>query len=373
MRNTKRIVAFALAAAMVLSNSLTAFAANDGSSTGAGASEGHVEKKATDVVLPTVPEDNSPFAYTMDPERLILATTHAKYGNAVEFPGTADDTGVYFNNGKKGGDGADKDNIVYASTSAAQKVTNKSSHSIDLTVKAEAVAGDNDIPLVASDEIEDATEASLYLGLKVGAEAAVAVDEETAATKTVSIAGTSDNFDIFVNQAGDGYEYRALTLAEYKALDGNSEKTQADYDATWKTTTFQLEGAVTEDKAITASTTAPSVKVTWSWVDPSANAAPSITPTSGILSSSAIEINYNLGLGDDAATSVTGITFGDTNKNDSGTVASSFYTVDAENNKITLSADYMAILANDGYTTVKFTIAFDNNKTASIVLTAEGD
>ena len=375
MRNMKKFVALALATTMVLGNSLTAFAeeTNTGNSTGAGTSEGHVDKKATNVVLPTEVA-NSTFAYTMDPERLIVETSHEKYGDAVEFP-ASNDTGVYFNNGPKGGDGADKDNVIYANTSKALDVVNKSSHSIDLTVKAEAVAGNNDIPLVAQSDITDAEAASLYLGLKVGSAAAETVLADTAATKTVSIAGTVGNFKTAVKNV-DGvksYEYRALTLAEYKALAGNSEKTQAEYDATWAKTSFNLEGEVTRDLQITSSTTAPSVKVTWSWVDPSANAAPSITPTSGILSSSAIEINYNLGLGDDAATSVTGITFGDTNKNDSGTVASSFYTVDAENNKITLSADYMAILANDGYTTVKFTIAFDNNKTASIVLTAEGD
>ena len=239
MRNMKRFVALALATTMAFGGSLTAFAANDGSSTGAGTPEGHVDKKATNVVLPTTEGDNpdvtsTTFAYTMDPERLIVATSHAKYGDAVEFPADATDTGVYFNNGKKGGDGADKDNVVYANTSAAQKVTNKSSHSIDLTVKAEAVAGENDIPLVAKDEIEDATEASLYLGLKVGSEAAVAVDEETVATKTVSIAGSEDNFKIFAKADKSGYEYRALTLEEYKALDGNSAKTQDEYDATWK-------------------------------------------------------------------------------------------------------------------------------------------
>ena len=294
MRNMKRFVALALATTMVLGSSVTAFAANDGSSTGAGSSEGHVDKKATNVILPTIEEGSTPFAYTMDPERLIVATSHAKYGDAVEFPAAASDTGVYFNNGKKGGEGADKDNIVYANTSAAQKVTNKSSHSIDLTVKAEAVAGANDIPLVANDEIDDATEASLYLGLKVGSEAAVAVDEETAATKTVSIAGSEDNFKIFAKADKSGYEYRALTLEEYKALDGNSAKTQDDYDATWKTSTFQLEGAVTEEKEITSTTSAPSIKVTWSWVDPSAGPQLTIAAAKGWITLSNLTSSANI-------------------------------------------------------------------------------
>ena len=339
MRKFKRAMAIALTATMVLGSSLTAFAeeTNTGNSTGAGTSEGHVDKKATNVVLPTIAEGSTPFAYTMDPERLIVATSHAKYGDAVEFPAAASDTGVYFNNGKKGGDGSDKDNIVYANTSAAQKVTNKSSHSIDLTVKAEAVAGNNDIPLVASSAIEDAEEASLYLGLKVGSETAIAVDEETAATKTVSIAGTDGNFDIFVTADGKGYEYRALTLAEYKALDGNESKTQDDYDATWKTSTFQLEGAVTSDKAITSTTTAPSVKVTWSWVDPSANAAPSIATTTynnvnlGSADGEDLNISVNLGLGDLAATGIASV------KRGNDALAANMYSFNSTTNTLTLS------------------------------------
>lgn len=279
MNKFSKVIALTLSATMIFGSSLTAFAedpdpaapaaaSTSGESTGAGASEGHVEKKATSVILPTIAEGATPFAYTMDPERLISETSHAKYGDTVEFPASGD-TGVYFNNGKKGGNGDDKDNIVYANSSVAQTVTNKSSHSIDLTVKAEAVAGENDIPLVASTDIEEAEEASLYLGLKVGDAAAVAVDEETAATKTVTIEGTAGNFDIFVTSDGKGYEYRALNLAEYKALnEANADATQDDYDATWKTSEFKLEGAVTEGKEITSNTSAPSVKVTWSWVDP---------------------------------------------------------------------------------------------------------
>lgn len=285
MHGFKKVVAIGLAATMILGGAVTAFAdeTNTGNSTGIGTPEGHVDKKATNVVLPTIETGSTPFAYTMDPERLITETSHAKYGNTVEFP-ASNDTGVYFNNGKKGGTGDDKENIVYANTSLAQTVTNKSSHAISLTVKAEATTATTDVPLVAKSAIEDAEAASLYLGLIVGSETPVALSGTTAATKTVSIAGSSDNFKTAVESGA--YVYRALTLDEYKALDGNSAKTQDDYDATWAKTTFQLEGAVTADKAITSTTTAPTVKVTWSWVDPSAtptrsSAAAITVPESG--------------------------------------------------------------------------------------------
>jgi hypothetical protein len=307
-------MAIALTATMVLGSSLTAFADdNTGNSTGAGTSEGHVEKKATNVVLPTSVADST-FAYTMDPERLIVETSHEKYGDAVEFP-ASNDTGVYFNNGPKGGDGTDKDNVVYANTSKALDVVNKSSHSINLTVKAEAVAGDNDIPLVAKNAIASAENASLYLGLVVGSEDAAAIAADTAATKTVSIAGTAGNFKTAVKtvEGNKTYEYRALTADEWKAglADDNENKNKtgdaltAAYDATWAKTSFNIEGSVTSGKAITSTTTAPSVKVTWSWVDPDANVAPSVTGSSFAMTAGEnVSIPVNLGLGTLAATGV---------------------------------------------------------------------
>jgi hypothetical protein len=295
---------------MVIGSSLTAFAGdNDGSSTGAGTSEGHVEKKATNVVLPTIASDATPFAYTMDPEGLIKATSHEKYGSAVEFPADDKDTQVYFNNGKKGGEEADKDNVVYANSSVAQKVTNKSSHKINLTVKAEvAEAKTTDIPLVAKSALADASAASLYLGLVVGSgdNSTKEITADAAASKTVEIAGTPGNFKIAVKTTGEGddavktYEYRALTLDEWKAsADANADKDMAAYDATWANTTFKLEGAVTTTKAITSTTTAPKIKVTWSWVDPTDTVATAIAYTS---KNSAGDVTLTFTPGTDAKT-----------------------------------------------------------------------
>ena len=355
MRKFKRGVAIALAAAMVFGSSLVTFAAGEtsGESTGTGSSEGHVEQKKTNVVLPTLAEGAaSPFTYTMDPEGLVSGTDHAKYENA-EFP-TTGDTGVYFNNGQK----SDSDTtIVYANTSTALQAVNKSSHAIELTVKAEAVTAATDIPLVAKDAIATATEASLYLGLIVNAEAAVAVTADTAAAKTVTVAGTPANFKVAATADKSGYEYRELTLAEYQALDGNSGKTQNDLDATWQRATFKLEGSTTTDKAITSATTAPSVKVTWSWVDPTANAAPSIATTTyndvnlGSAEGEDVTIPVDLGRGTLAATGIAGV------KRGNDDLAANMYSFDSATKVLTLSRANVLQWWTDDSVTLTITFA----------------
>lgn len=261
MRKMKRGVAVALAATMVLGSAVTAFAAdtNSGTSTGTGESEGHVEKKATKVMLPVENTDykSDTFSYKMDPERLISGTSGGKYEDDATFPAASSDTGVYFKTGDK----------AYENASTELKVTNQSSHNIDLTIKAEAVSAAKDIPLVEKNAIATAENASLYLGLVVGDETGVAIGKDTAATKTISVAGKPGNFKVAVKADKSGYEYRALSLEEYRALDAaNASATELP----WEAQKFKLEGSATKDKEIASDTTAPQVKVTWSWVDPTA-------------------------------------------------------------------------------------------------------
>jgi len=365
-----KVIAIALAATMVFGSSLTAFATEPvttGDSTGVGKSEGHVEKKATNVVLPTITEGTTPFAYTMDPERLISETTHGKYGDTVEFP-ASNDTGVYFNNGKKGGDGDDKDNIVYANSSSALSVINKSSHNIALTVKAEATAGAKDIPLVAQSAIATATDASLYLGLKVGSEAATAIASDAAATKTVTVNGTPGNFKVAVKSDKSGYEYRALTLDEWKAAaEANADGDQDAYDATWANTSFQLEGEVTDKFAITSDTTAPSIKVTWSWTDPTSNAAPSIATTSYTVDGTADQaIAIDLGLGDDAATGIASITFLSTS-GATKTLAADMYALSGTT--LTIKKEQIAAWIDAGIESRAYKITFNDTASTEVEVT----
>lgn len=98
MQKFKRAMAITLAATMVIGSSVTAFAADDGhSSTGTGSNEGHVDKHVISVTLPTVPANQTPFNYTVDPERLVPETDGARYGSTT-FTDNAKRDGVYFLN-----------------------------------------------------------------------------------------------------------------------------------------------------------------------------------------------------------------------------------------------------------------------------------
>lgn len=360
MLKMKRGVAVALAATMVLGS--TAFAAdtNSGTTTGTGTSEGHVDKKATNVVLPTETTDYtaSTFAYTMDPERLISGTSGGKYETGSTFPEKTSDTGVYFLT-------ADK---KYENNSKALKVENQSSHAIDLTVKAEAVSAATDIPLVAKDAVASADKASLYLGLVVGNETAVAISKDTAASKTVTVDGQPDNFGVTVKADKNGYEYRALTLDEYKAIEGHESATELP---AWKSETFKLEGSVTS-KEITDATTAPNVKVTWSWVDPTAapaDAAPSIATadqTKTVAADTAVTIPVNLGSGNKVASDVTSVKWKEGNRemlnvNNMATYADGVVTITAA------SVNYL--LRNDSNFPATMVITFDDAENTSIEVT----
>ena len=236
----KKTLAGMLAATMVLGMGATAFAAESGDTpatsggtSGAGNSEGHVEKEVQNVVLPTVPADQSPCAYTMDPERLIQETGGQKYEDYT-FPAKDSDTGVYFLV-------ADKE---YSNTSNTLQVINKSSCNITLTVKVKATAsaGGKDITL-ATGSTPSTSAAELYLGLKVGNDSQVVSATEAPVSKT--IAGTPDNFETAV--ADGKYVYR--------------EKADA---TSWKAMNISMTGAVSNYK-IEADTTAPTVDITWEW------------------------------------------------------------------------------------------------------------
>lgn len=248
MRNMKKGMAVALAAVLMLGSTLTVSATggtgttpNDaatgsnvtsGSATGAGESVGHLEKKVTNVILPT-DGDTTTFAYTIDPERLIQDTDGAGVSNA-DLPAKDTDTGVYFMT----------DTNKYENASKALTVTNKSSHDIKLTVKAKASEADTDIPLAEKEDITG-TDAKLYLGLKLGDKsAAVATTEVSVDT---SVAGIPENFETTFENGK--YAYKEIA-------DGTTGK------KAWKSASFNMEGACTT-ATVASDLTAPTVTVTW--------------------------------------------------------------------------------------------------------------
>lgn len=256
MRRTKKMMALALAASMVLGSSAVAFAADGdttpggtGSVSGSGAVEGHVNKEVLNVILPTVPTGQaSAFAYTMDPERLIQGTDAAKYAEGTVFPAADADTGVYFLT----------DTNTYSNESNTYQVINKSSCDVDLTVKVKATQNTaKDITLASSNGVST-TAPELYLGLKVGSsEQAVSATE---ATVNKTLAGNKNNFVITVDTKEDGTKEYA-----YKEKDSTSG---------WKAMNISLTGTVSK-LDIASDTTAPTVDVTWSWAKAADNATPS--------------------------------------------------------------------------------------------------
>ena len=242
MRKTKRMLAVALAATMVFGSSLTAFAdepVTSGGTDGSGTSEGHVEKELINVVLPTVPAGSTPFAYTMDPERLIQETEAAKYAEGTVFP-EEDDTGVYFLTAEN----------TYANTSNTLQAINKSSCPITLTVKVKTTQNTaKDIALATSSTVATTGTPNLYLGLTVGGATTVISAEEQTITK--NIAGVPSNFEVAV-------QTNAETGAKSYVY---QEKASA---TTWKAMNLSMEGAVS-NLAIESDTTAPTVSVTWSY------------------------------------------------------------------------------------------------------------
>jgi len=240
----KRILAAFLVATMVIGSSLTAFAegpVTSGGTEGEGTSEGHVNKHIISVTLPTIDEGATPFAYTMDPERLVNETSAAKYAEGSTFTDDAKANGVYFTTATNKYD--DKSNEL--------KAVSQSSADVKLIVEVETEASTNDIPLVdeapALSGDNAVTDPQLYLALKVD-DTTKAVKSDEKVTIETTIAGKDANFQTEVESGN--YVYKAKT--------GD--------DITWNEATIQMSGVVS--KASAEGLTAPTLKVTWKYEDP---------------------------------------------------------------------------------------------------------
>lgn len=247
MKKTRKMMALTLAVSMVMGSSITAFAVDEGT-TGTGKVEGHVEKEVVNMVLPTIASGTTPFAYTMDPERLIQDTEGAKYEDFT-FPESTADTGVYFLTGEK----------TYANTSEVFQAINKSSCPVTLTVKVKATAsaGGKDITIVNAPSTST-TAAELYLGLNVGTATQAVSGTEATITKTID--GTATNFETTVK------DKEGSTTGE--KVYAYQEKADA---TTWKAINISMTGSV-NNYQIAADTTAPTVEVTWSYAKAAENA-----------------------------------------------------------------------------------------------------
>ncbi len=399
MQKFKRFMGVALAATMVVGTSMTAFAEDpvtSGSTTGAGTSEGSVDKHVINVVLPTIAEGSTPFAYTMDAERLIQETEGAKYSDAT-FPAADTDTGVYFLTGETTGTTTktyekvetEPDDYLgttafgdlaqtcteeeyaaleedakacyvektttsgggktYANTSEALKVTSKSSADVKLTVEVTAASGAKDITLVDAAPGKDVTDPQLYLALNVGSTTKAIKKGETTKAE-VTIAGKNDNFETIVKD-------NAYVYAEKEVADG-------DPALTWNEESISLSGAVS--KASAKDLTAPTLTVTWKYEDPAAtpaDAAPDISQTTYTMAAdTAVTINVDLGAGDLAAEGVASIKWGSVD------LISRNYASYADG-VVTINANCVNILrGKDGSQTVEITFNDDAATVKNVTL-----
>lgn len=269
MRKTRRVMAVVLAATMVLGSSLTAFAeepATSGGTNGEGTSEGHVNKHVISVTLPVIQDGSTPFAYTMDPERLVNETNAAKYAeDGSEFTESAKANGVYFQTGEK----------KYDDKSTVLKVRSESSADVKLTVGVEVESAPTDIKLV--DEApaltgEGAvTDPQLYLALKVDDTTKAVKSSEKVSIET-TIEGKDDNFE--TKYENGAYVYKAKT----------------DDSITWNEAEIQMSGVAS--KASAERLTAPTLKVTWKYEDPSAEPQVSFS-TTGLITMSNLTADKN--------------------------------------------------------------------------------
>lgn len=267
MRKTGKVMAVVLAATMVFGSSLTAFAeepVTSGGTNGAGTSEGHVNKHVISVTLPVIPDGSTPFAYTMDPERLVNETNAAKYAGST-FSETAKTNGVYFHTGEK----------AYDDKSTVLKAKSESSADVKLTVDVEVESAATDIELVdaapALSGENAVTDPQLYLALKVDDTTKAVKSSEKVSIET-TIAGKDSNFETVVESGA--YVYKAKT--------GDS--------ITWNEAEIQMSGVAS--KASAEGLTAPTLKVTWKYEDPSAEPQVSFS-TAGLITMSNLTADKN--------------------------------------------------------------------------------
>lgn len=225
----KQATSVALAAAMVLSVSPVASAANDqtGTITPGLDFEGYVNKSVYDITVPTVTDAD--FKFVADPQGLLNVADSTIY--------TGPAGSVYFKTTDASDDGSTP--ATYTDKSKALTIINNSSYGVDvdLTVTVDtAKGGASNLSLVGKDALADAKTPSLYLGLisKQGADSGSPAPGAPGATEDITTveATTKANTASLaaVAEGENGYKLFSMTADEYTA------ETDADAKAGYSTT-----------------------------------------------------------------------------------------------------------------------------------------
>lgn len=339
-----KVLAVVLAGTMVVGASVTAFADDINSATGAGESTGHLDTSVVTAVLPTASVDST-FTFTVDPENILDAAGAIKGGSTAV---TANEDLVYFLNAG--------DTPSYSSTSDAVAIGAKNYVAADVSVKAEVgdpASGKTIIPLLDAAPEAGATvaEPSLLLTLKVGTKSgAITAD---GVTVTDQIAAQNAKFDVVWDSSANKYKLSPKT------------KDASENDIVWSSVNVQMTGKVYGGGTTTDTVVAPTVTLTWSVAAHVDNAAPSIaTTTYNLAAGTAVVVTTNLGVGASAATSITGV-----EKPDGGALASSNYTVNG--NVITFSGDWVdkILVGMEGGASKKYKVVFNTGDKIELTFT----
>lgn len=241
-----KIVAIATTCALLVTPVSVSAASGDtsaeGSTTGNSQLEGIIDKDIFDVVLPTIPQDDSTFDFIIDPQGLIAATNNAAYQNAIFSDA---DKGVFFKN--------EGDN--YSSTSNSLTAVNKGTCDVDVTLSAvaDALKDDTagyDIQLADSASFASSdTTISLYLALISGNDTAVLTEDGASISSSLTAAPT-DAYEVKYNNGAYSYELTDVAQA-------------ADYTG-FDSLDFNLTGACNMNADWTlAKDATPTVEVAW--------------------------------------------------------------------------------------------------------------
>lgn len=362
----KKRLAVLLTGVMVLGMTVTAFAGETSgtqSSQGSGNFEGHVNKQIVDVTLPTVSTNYSPFSFVYDGEGLIKDTTHAAYGDDVDFGAAT--SNVYFRTGDK----------TYSDKSTKFTVSNNSSVSVNIALQVDVTPGAKDPVLLSSNTLPtgDDAKASIYLGLivtgdadaKNGDKADTYVVSENMIKKTFCVAGMPENYTVSANKAADNSYPHTYTFKK--------DTTKTD----WKKIEFQLEGAANKVKNASGST-APNLKVTWSFEptdeleeggSTTTDKAPSIaTKTYTLAADTRVVITVDLGTGSKKADGIAKVEYLNS-QNQTRTLDPSSYVWDADAKTITLGKSFINSLVDAGVTSRNYTITFDDTASTAVEIT----
>lgn len=281
----KKIMAFAMAAAVMMSSSTTVLAADvaQGYATGSGGIIGTVDKNVFDVVLPTNTEGT--FDFTLDPQKLLNAYDSETYKDA--------NTTLYF--GTK------------TNKSDELEITNKSSMDVNVSIEAKMTNTAKLTMVQDPADFEGSKETSLYLGLILDGDEPVALEQEGTVEATTTLDKVpEDQWEMKGNPLSDegatwelkddatGFDVAKFQMtgacnsnADWSEISKQKKSFNPTFDVTWT-----IEAAEGDDEE--AGDKAPSITET------------DITFTLGTTKS----ISVNLGSGSLKATKITDVAAG---------------------------------------------------------------